>query len=153
MGQLFDKHIMHGLSDAEVEARLKQVVPVLRKDGEFYEVDITGVDRRHTAFLWDPKPGPAIAKGLYERCYITTFHTFGAPVFWKPSLAEVVAQIEPDLIRLYKARYFFLQAPPPSSQFAYLLDDGTLAYHVPAERRNRDYETLHTGCLSLLTEQ
>ncbi len=58
---------------------------------------IQEVDLRGIAFIWDPKP-TEIAEGLEPFEDITTYHTYGYYGFFKPSIAEVLAQIPLDKI-------------------------------------------------------
>lgn len=54
-------------------------------------VDIFGI-----AYTWEPKKGEK-AKGLKPLKDVITFHSYGAPVFFKPSIAECLAQIPDDV--------------------------------------------------------
>lgn len=56
-------------------------------------------DLRRTAYTWDPEPEPGgMAEGIEQYAHIITYHTFGAPSLFKPSVAEVLAQIPEALI-------------------------------------------------------
>lgn len=72
----------------ELADRIKPVVQFARK-GKCYiqPVDLFGV-----AYTWEPKPADK-ATGLKSLCDITTYHTYGYYGFFKPSVAEVLAQI------------------------------------------------------------
>jgi hypothetical protein len=52
-------------------------------------------DLRKVSCIWDAEPTEEDTSHLEEFAVIHTYHTFGAPVFFKPSFAEVLAQI-PD---------------------------------------------------------
>lgn len=78
------------ISDERLEELAKRIKPVVRCDGELYY--IKDVDLRDVAFTWSPKLKRK-AKGLEELARIRTYHTYSAPVFFKPSVAEVLAQI------------------------------------------------------------
>jgi hypothetical protein len=52
---------------------------------------IEPVDPRKVAFTWEPKP-TKIAQ-VYQVGHMITYHRFGAPSLFKPSIAEVIAQI------------------------------------------------------------
>ncbi|MDR3549135.1 MAG: hypothetical protein P4M11_12900 [Candidatus Pacebacteria bacterium] len=54
--------------------------------------EIKRVDLRRTSFLWNPRPRCRV-DNLQPICDITTYHTFGYVGFFKPSIAEVLAQI------------------------------------------------------------
>ena len=53
---------------------------------------IEDVEPRKTAFIWSPKP-VRLAENLEYLDIIETYHTLGAPAFFKPSIAEVLSQI------------------------------------------------------------
>lgn len=63
--------------------------------GELYyikPVDLFGV-----AYTWDPKPADK-ATDLKPLCDITTYHTYGYQGLFKPSIAEVLAQIPAEYL-------------------------------------------------------
>jgi hypothetical protein len=53
---------------------------------------IKPVDLFKIAYTWDPKPASK-ANGLKALCDITTYHAYGYYGCFKPSIAEVLAQI------------------------------------------------------------
>jgi hypothetical protein len=53
---------------------------------------IDAVDPFNVAYTWDPKPTDE-ATGLKDLREITTYHSFSYHGFFKPSIAEVLAQI------------------------------------------------------------
>ena len=65
-----------------------------KKEGLFY---IKKVDPRNTAFTWSPTPRK-LADGIEELARITTYHDYAAAVFFKPSMAEVLAQIPKEYL-------------------------------------------------------
>ncbi len=72
----------------ELFERIKPVVQFGQKGLCYIKpVDLFGV-----AYTWNPKPADR-ATGLKDLCDITTYHTFGYHGFFKPSIAEVLAQI------------------------------------------------------------
>jgi len=95
------------ISDGRLEELMKEIKPVVRhsrritsrddklvRDGEGDLYFIEDVDPRGVAFTWDPKPA-RMAEEVNPNSYksIETIHSYGAPVFFKPSIAEVLAQI------------------------------------------------------------
>ena|SRR3989344_9104698 len=78
------------ISDERLEELAKRIKPVVRCDGELYY--IKDVDYRNIAFTWSSKLKKK-AKGLEELARIRTYHEYGYPGFFKPSVAEVLAQI------------------------------------------------------------
>ena len=84
------------IGDAEIVRRLETVRPVVMHAGRLWWIEIPDV--RNTAFTWEPRR-TAIAAGLRYVGSVRTLHTYGAPVLFKPSIAEVLAQIpdRPDI--------------------------------------------------------
>ncbi len=88
------------ISDQRLSELSQQIKPVVRegvfKKGEgivytpFY---IENVDPRRESFLWKPKH-TSEAVGLVKFDEILTYHTYGYYAFFKPSIAEVLAQLE-----------------------------------------------------------
>ena len=77
----------------ELAERIKPVVQFARK-GKYYirPVDLFGI-----AYTWDPKSADK-ATGLKLLCDITTYHTYGYYGMFKPSIAEVLAQIPAEYL-------------------------------------------------------
>lgn len=104
------------ISEELVERMLAQMKPVKRvtppgRDFAFrYRlIETDGVDRRGVAYTWEPRLGRMVRlyMGDLNSKQIISFHRWGAPVFFKPSLAEVCASINrfvPDwsLIRFFE---------------------------------------------------
>lgn len=78
------------ISDERLAKLSPRIKPVVEKDGKLFY--IKDVNPRTTAFTWDPTP-TVEAEDLVRLTTIPTRHTFGAPAFFKPSIAEVLAQI------------------------------------------------------------
>lgn len=84
------------ISRETVEELYKKVKPLVRdKNGRFYTIE--DVDLFKTAFTWSPILKEEV-DGLEVVTIIITFHVFGAPAFFKPSIAEVLAQIPRHLL-------------------------------------------------------
>lgn len=74
---------------------LKQIRPCVRRDDKLHFIQ--PVDPRKVAFTWDPKlAGEAPEMPIIGK--IRTLHTYGYHGFFKPSIAEVLAQIPEDLL-------------------------------------------------------
>lgn len=92
------------ISDEKLETLVNKIKPVVRcfklLDTEILEAHLKGdllcyiedVDPRTDSFLRNPKP-ERLAKGLKHLADIKTYHKFGVPVIFSPSVAEVLAQI------------------------------------------------------------
>ena len=93
------------ISDKKLNELYERIRPVIRyaevkyggkthyekhSEGDLYY--IKKVDPRGVAFTWSPEPDEK-ASGLVEMTDITTYHSYGYHGFFKPSVAEVLAQI------------------------------------------------------------
>jgi hypothetical protein len=76
-----------------ISALAERIKPVVRNERKVLHY-IKPVDLFSASFLWEPTLLES-AVDLREIARITTYHTFGHPLFFKPSVAEVLAQI-PD---------------------------------------------------------
>lgn len=94
------------ISGKRVKELYKKIKPIVRFDNRNYRMEqnddgipyfIEDVDPFETAFTWGPKPTKE-ATNIELFLVITTFHKFGAPALFKPSIAEVFAQIPTDII-------------------------------------------------------
>lgn len=87
-----EKHVPE-ISDERLAELMKRIRPVVRRKGELREIRIP--NPRTTAFTWDPAL-LGYADGLTVVARTTTRHLFGAPALFKPSIAEVLAQLPED---------------------------------------------------------
>lgn len=101
------------ISDSEIKS-MRHIRPLIREDGTHWYRKIKGsdtLDPREIAFTWDAQPDDvAMAFSPLNKVEIMTFHKFGAPSFFKPSLAEVYAAIRrccPDFRDVW---YFYLHS-------------------------------------------
>lgn len=79
------------ISDEKLEGLLQRIHPVHHfADGKLWY--IKPCHPRNVAFTWDPRKLREAA-GLEELARIKTYHEYSSHVFFKPSLAEVLAQI------------------------------------------------------------
>jgi hypothetical protein len=83
------------LSRDELLARAFRIKP-MKADEKGRPHFIKPCDLETTAFTWDPELMEA-AKGLTEIDTIVTYHSYGAPSFFKPDISEVLAQIPKEL--------------------------------------------------------
>jgi hypothetical protein len=104
-------------------------IKALKRDDEGKIHFIEPCDIQTVAFAWDPKLAGE-ATGLTKLRDITTFHNYAAPVFFKPDIGEVLAQIPPDVLDTVTA---FTTEPDYDNQFT---EGGS--YH-------RGVTTLYTG--------
>lgn len=84
------------ITDARLKELAKRIKPVVRTSkGELFY--IKPCDLRGAAFTWGPVHTRK-ATALVKHATITTLHTFGFYGFFKPSVAEVLAQIPEKLL-------------------------------------------------------
>lgn len=82
----------------ELAERIKPVVRFalgekgLFRSSEGHPYHIEQVDPFRIAYMWTPKPAGK-ATSLKPLCEITTYHTYAYYGFFKPTIAEVLAQI------------------------------------------------------------
>lgn len=91
-----DKSWIPEISDGELKklcGRIRAVVDFSEK-GKFY---IKPVDPHNVAFTWNPKPDKE-AEGLKFLRDIRTYHTWAYSGYFKPTIAEVIAQIPKDIL-------------------------------------------------------
>jgi len=82
------------ISDEQIQA-LRHIHPV-EQSGRGW-IEMKWPDPRRASFLWNPEPS-GVREDLQEICRVRTLHTFGYHGFFKPSIAEVLAQIPPELL-------------------------------------------------------
>ena len=78
------------ISDERLAELVERIKPTCRFNGELRHIE--PVDPRRVAYTWDPKPAE-VAEGLELLADVRTYHSYGAPNMFKPSIAEVLAQI------------------------------------------------------------
>ena len=97
---------------ADMLSLMKPMISV--GEGFYRQIDIVGVDRRNEAYTWSPKQfGLELIADQSAESIIPTYHTFGAPVFFKPTLAEVLGAILRFTKDWRKVRYFSLTSDEP----------------------------------------
>jgi hypothetical protein len=85
------------IDDALLQERFAKYKPIIFKDGEYYRIDTRDTNQflRNTAFTWEPK---ILGKVDFTPSKMTnTDHLCGYIGFFKPSVAEVLAQLPDDL--------------------------------------------------------
>lgn len=83
------------IEDARLNELAARIKPVVTFNGVRHY--IKPCDLRNEAYTWDAKKA-AKAPPLVEMVDIRTYHTYGYYGFFKPSIAEVIAQIPADII-------------------------------------------------------
>ena len=73
---------------------IERIHPLVERHGQLWH--IAPCDPWSVAFTWSPKLRSP-AHGFVPALTFPTLHTYGAPVFFKPSIAEVLAQLDAHL--------------------------------------------------------
>lgn len=100
------------IADDRLAMLARQIKPAGRKTENGPLHYITPGDLRNEAFQWEPKWGAKVPSPV-KMATVRTLHTFGYYGFFKPSVAECIAQIEADLTpeQLVEAVAFEVQGP------------------------------------------
>lgn len=94
-----NKIVIPEISDSELLALAKKIKPMVDvADLGLHYLNVKDAENsihllRNTSFIWNKRPGGKVRRPLKRRESITTYHKFGAPIFFKPSIAEVLAQL------------------------------------------------------------
>jgi len=83
------------ITEGKLNNLIKIIIPLIRKGNKLYSIELP--DLRNTAYTWEPKVTKE-SDMLEEVTRIKTNHYCGYYGFFKPSIAEVLAQIPEDLI-------------------------------------------------------
>lgn len=105
-----DVKMIQDISDEEI-AEMQHIQPLIERVGLLWRIrGIDDIDPRRTSFLWDAEPaGVGLIPGALNSVQIMTFHKYGAPSFFKPSLAEVYSAIRRFIPQWKEAKFFHLQ--------------------------------------------
>jgi len=98
------------IADDVLEEMAQRMMPVVRKDGAFWQVALPTPESgqtlarilRATPHLFEPKLLPLVP-GLRERARVRTYHTHSFYGFFKPTIAEVLAQVPRHLLTIVQA--------------------------------------------------
>ena len=114
------------ISDEELRSRAARIKALVRKEGKLYTIE-QPKNLRQTAFLWDPvfKERSGVVMELGR---VRTLHSYGAPSLFKPSIAEVLAQIPPELAAKVKA--FEVLGPDTADGMNGHWDELNAGFHV-----------------------
>lgn len=127
------------VSDEELEKRYAKVKPLVVHDPDSTANDdtwgslwtIEKPNFRAVSYIWDPKRLKQAGK-VKAVTTIQTYHSYGAPVLFKPSVAEVLSQI-PEKYFDGSVDAFYISKAPQSAddlnKYKAALDEG---YHVAA---------------------
>ncbi|MEK7628729.1 MAG: hypothetical protein AAB421_04930 [Patescibacteria group bacterium] len=122
----------------ELGERIKPVIRFAKGAKGLFRSDeghphyIKPVDLFGVAYTWNPKPAER-AKGLKPVCDITTYHGFAYHGFFKPSVAEVLAQIPKEHLDSVVA-FEILDSPQTASDLNAEHEALNAGYHVATTR-------------------
>lgn len=87
------------ISNEDLTALYAKIKPVKQKVVEDKAVlhHLQPLELRRQSFLFDPAWGEPVQAPLYEHARIETYHTTGYGALFKPSVAEVLAQVPAHL--------------------------------------------------------
>lgn len=109
------------ISNRAIDEMLSVMRPVMQVGQRRYrEIDIDNprIHRRNQSYLWDAKAARPVRiyHGALSSKSIITFHTYGAPALFKPSLAEVCAGIRWSVKDWRGIHWFYLEACEPMQE-------------------------------------
>ena len=113
------------ISRERVLELVERIHPLVERDEKLWH--IAPCDPWKIAFSWDPtlrRPALDFVPGIS----FPTLHTYGAPVFFKPSIAEVLAQIPEELIDEVDA--FSVKGPDTAADLNKNIDALNAGFHV-----------------------
>ena len=119
------------ISDEELNDLFTHIKPVIDFYGKGKRY-IEPVDLRGTAFIWDPEPAEK-AKGLKMLRDIRTYHSYAYYGLFKPSIAEVIAQIPKELLDQVIA-FEIIKKPETADDMNGELEALNAGYHVATTR-------------------
>lgn len=82
------------ISDEALQVRISKITPLINRNGVLHRFKVP--DLRRTAFTWDPKLIPGGECTMEEILVAPSFHGCAYYGFFKPSIAEVLAQMPDD---------------------------------------------------------
>jgi hypothetical protein len=118
------------ITDDELAKLAGRIKPVVLSEGKPHY--IKPVDLRKVAFTWAPSP-VKVATGLKPLADIRTYHTYGYYGFFKPSIAEVIAQIPKKHLRRAVA-FEIVKAPETAEDLRRQWKAVNAGYHVATTR-------------------
>lgn len=108
----------------QLATRIKPVVE-FRDLGKCYIEEVNLFD---VAYTWAPFPTTR-AEDIKPLCFITTYHAWAYYGFFKPSIAEVLAQVPEELLEIVVA-FEIVQSPETAEDLNKYPDAFDAGYHV-----------------------
>lgn len=118
---------MPEITDERLSAMMENLEPVYEHEQSLWTMQ--PVDPRTTSIHWDPKPVRDVGRfeHLHELLRIETNHKCGYVMFFKPSIAEVLSQVQ-DNEGLINGTGYGGMGRGPARYFQVLGDDHVAAY-------------------------
>lgn len=113
------------ITDGNLTLLSRKIRPLVLKDGELMCIEMP--DLRHEAFSWTPTITEP-ATDIVEIAKIRTLHRYGYYGFFKPSVAEVIAQIPEEWIERTVA--FFTRGPADAAEMNREIEALNAGFHV-----------------------
>ncbi len=119
------------VSEERIKELAERIKPVVQFacNGKCY---IEPVDLFKTAYTWNPKPADE-AMGITPLCDIITYHTYGYYAMFKPSIAEVLAQIPAESLDKVVA-FEIVGSPKTADDLNHKHEALEAGYHVATTR-------------------
>jgi len=130
----WDRSYIPEVPEKEIRARAKTIKPVIAGGAKGLHY-IKEVDLFNVAYTWNPKPTKP-ATGLEPIQDIKTYHEYGYYGLFKPSIAEVLAQIPEKLLKEVVA-FQLVGWPKTASDLNEERDALDAGYHVATARLYR----------------
>jgi len=116
------------ISNVRLDKLMGRIRPVARRHEDGVPRWVTSSSGPRDSYLWDMTLGPE-ALGLVALVTVKTLHSYGSPALFKPSLAEVFAQIPADLINEVGAFEMVVQ-PETAADMREHLSEFNAGFHV-----------------------
>ncbi|MBP6888251.1 MAG: hypothetical protein KBC21_00965 [Candidatus Pacebacteria bacterium] len=114
------------LSEEELQKRYQLIKPVIRFSGTLYYIE--DVHLSNVSYIWSPVKKER-ASGLMSIAKVTTYHTYGYYGLFKPSIAEVLAQIPEEMVDQVCA-FEIVERPESAEDFGKDIVAIKAGYHV-----------------------
>lgn len=114
------------LSEEELQKRSQLIRPVIRFGGTLYYIE--DVHLSNVSYIWSPVKKER-ASGLVSVAKVTTYHTYGYYGLFKPSIAEVLAQIPEEMVGKVCA-FEIVERPERAEDFSKDIKAFKAGYHV-----------------------
>lgn len=128
----------------EIVKRYSRIKPVLESSGELYWLkDFSEEEIFRTSYIWNNNIGVAVKKGeivpIPDKDFMC-LHRYTCPCLFKPTIAEVLTQISPDIVD--KVVAFEIIKSPETGDSSYGKDEFTIeafcaGYHTSKIRLYR----------------